>query len=344
MVFELISNNYFRAFAIFIAIFLLLKSMMLILGKVIPRITSKTQTNLDDLIIRRSSVPLIIIAFLFGLKFAIYELGISNFIQGLSIQILNAGMILVGGILVYFILDSLIVVGFKEYGAKSKGKINESLVQFFHSILMIGVFITAFLFMLSSFGVQIGPLLAGLGVAGIAIAFALQSTLSNIFGGISLLLDRSINVGDVIQLPDGVSGKILKINLRSTKIKTFDNELIIVPNSKLSEGIIQNIALPEPKTRVVVPFGVAYGSEIEKVKRIVLKEIRSIEYFVDDPEPSVKFISMGDSSLNFKAYFYIKTYDDKLSALDVANTLIYNALNKAKIEIPYPKMDVYLKK
>jgi len=113
----------------------------------------------------------------------------------------------------------------------------------------------------------------------------------------------------------------------------------------LAESIIQNVALPEPKSRVVIRFGVAYGSDIDKVKKIVLKEIRSVANIVlDDPEPKVSFRKMGDSSLDFKALFYVDDYGDRFDAIDEANTKIYNALNKSGIEIPFPQMDVHLKK
>ena len=102
--------------------------------------------------------------------------------------------------------------------------------------------------------------------------------------------------------------------------------------------------MPDPITRVVVPFSVAYGSDIEKVKKIVMKEIVEVKNYVEEPEPAVRFIEMGDSALIFKAYFYVNTFDIRLSSLDEANTRIYNALNKAKIEIPFPQMDVHLKK
>ena len=125
---------------------------------------------------------------------------------------------------------------------------------------------------------------------------------------------------------------------------TFDNEIIIVPNGKLAESNIHNIAKPEPKSRVVIPFGVAYGSDIEKVRKIVMEEIKKIIGFIDDPEPVVRFIEMANSSLNFKAYFFVDSFEKRFNAIDEANTKIYNALNKAKISIPFPQVDVHLKK
>jgi MscS family membrane protein len=341
---EYFTNQYIRALAIFLAVFLGVKILGYLLQVVVPKLTSKTKTTLDDEILKRVSTPLTWIAILLGIRFAIGEIGLKETLSQTIEGAVLTFIIIVGYFLAYYILDAFVIIGFAEFGKKSRLKVNKSLLQFFHSILKIVVVVAAFLTILSSWGIEIGPLLAGIGVAGIAIAFALQSTLSNVFGGISMLLDKSIQIGDVIKLSDGTTGKVKLINLRSTKLVTFNNELIIVPNSKLSESNIQNLALPEPRARVVVPFGVAYGADIAKVKRIVITEIKKIENYLDDPEPSVKFLEMADSSLNFKAYFYVNSYENRYSALDEANTRIYNALNKAKIEIPFPQMDVNLKK
>ena len=193
-------------------------------------------------------------------------------------------------------------------------------------------------------GIQIGPLLAGLGIAGLAVALALQPTLSNIFSGVSMILDKTLKVGDLVYLDQNVKGKVERIGLRSTRIRTFDNELVIIPNTKLADSQIQNIALPEPKSRATVMFGVAYGSNIDNVKKIIIKELKTIKGVSKDPGPIVRFSEMADSSLNFKAYFYVDHFEDRASGVDEANTKIYNALNKAGIEIPFPQRDVHMKK
>lgn len=341
---DYIANSYLRAGVVFLAVFLVIRILMFVLAKIIPIFTRKTKTKLDDVILKKTSMPFTVLAVLAGIRFAIGEINIEESLGGTIEGIILTFIIVFAAVLIYYVVDALVTIGYRDFGTKVRGRVNESLLQFFHSMLIIIVLVGAFLVILASWGVQIAPLLAGLGVAGIAIAFALQSTLANVFGGISMILDKSISVGDVVVLEDGTSGYIMKINLRSTKIRTFSNKLVIVPNGKLSESNIKNVALPKPETRVVVPFGVAYGSDIAEVKKLVLKEIRKVKGMVNYEEPNVKFLEMGDSSLNFKAYFYIDSFDGALGALDDANTRIYNALNKAGIEIPFPQMDVSLKK
>ena len=341
---QYIANEYLRALIIFALVFIGLKLFLFIFGKILPKLVSKTETTFDDVVLEKSKGPLTAIALLAGIRFAIGEIAFNESVMETTEGIILTLVIFAGAFLIYHILDAFILIGVKDLAKKSKRKIDQSLLQFTHSILKITIFIVALLMILSSWGVEIAPLLAGLGVAGLAVAFALQSTLSNIFGGISMILDKSVRVGDLIKLDSGVSGKIVSINLRSTKIQTFDNELIIVPNASFSESNIQNVALPGPKTRVVIPFGVAYGSDIAKVKKLVMKEIIKVAHYIEEPEPSVKFLEMADSSLNFKAFFYVDSYENRFGALDEANTRIYNTFNKNNIEIPYPHIDVSLKK
>ena len=339
-----ISNDYVKALVIFVIVFVIIRLAIFVFYKVLPVFTRKTKTSLDDEILKKASMPLTFLAILIGIRFAIEEIYLKEGINQIVEKVIFSLIIIFVAVLVYEIINSLIVVGYRDFGRRVHGKVNESLLQFFHSMLVVISFILTFLVVLASWGVEIGPLLAGLGVAGIAIAFALQSTLSNVFGGISMILDRSISVGDLIDLGDGTKGHVVKINLRSTKVNTLDNEMIIVPNSKLSDSNIKNLALPDPATRVVVPFSVAYGSDVAQVKKLILGEIAKVKNAVKDKGVIVRFMEMADSSLNFKAYFYVNSYDDISDSLDDANTRIYNALNKAGISIPFPQMDVNLKK
>jgi len=246
--------------------------------------------------------------------------------------------------MVYYFIDIVLFVGLKKFMKGESSSVRASLMSLIHGVLQFVLIALTLLYILEVWGIAIGPLLAGLGVAGIAVALALQPALANIFSGASVILDKSIKVGDLIYLDSETKGRVLKVGLRSTKILTFDNELIIVPNSKIADSKIQNIGEPEPKTRVVIPFGVAYGSDVGKVKKVVMTEIKKVKNFIDEPEPVVRFREMADSSLNFKAYFYVNSFINRFAAIDEANTRIYNALNKNKINIPFPQMDVHLKK
>lgn len=339
------TTNKYAISAIYLAIFfILIRVGVFLLEKVILKLTMKTETDLDDLILKKSQRPLTWIAFFVGLRVSIGFLGLEETILGYANLIIDSLIGIVTATLLYHIFDISFSRVYKKVAKKTHAKTNEAMTQLTKGFLKVILISASCIYLLGIWGIEIGPLLTGLGIGGVAIAFALQSSLGNVFGGVSMILDKSVNVGDLVNLDDGTAGKIVKIGLRSTKIKTFDNEIVIVPNSKLSESNIKNVAQPEPKTRVVVPFNVAYGTDVDKVKKMILKEIKKVKGYVEEPGAHIKFLEMADHSLLLKAYFYVETFDVKLTALDDANTRIYNTLNKAKIEIPFPQMDVHMKK
>lgn len=340
---QYISNDYLRAGAILVGLFLILKVVVFLIQKIIVNLTSKTKTDLDDLLVKRTSKPLTLIILFIGLRITLEELPLTESLESTIYKIAFSLIIIGVSYLVYVIIDLVILRAWKRFTRKTKSNIDDSLVNLVHGFLKVVLFIFLFLYILDYWGIKIGPFLAGVGIGGIAIAFALQSSLNNIFGGIAIILDKTVKIGDLIYLDNETRGKVIYVGLRSTRIQTFDNEVIIVPNGIIANSKVQNIALPEPKVRVVVPFTVSYGSDIERVKKIVLKEIKKVNCLINNPEPHVKFLAMGDSSLNFNAYFYVDSFENRLDATDQANTLIYNALNKAGISIPFNQMDVHIK-
>jgi MscS family membrane protein len=342
------SSPFVEAFVFFFLLFLVFRIVFFVLEKILLRLTLKTKTNLDDIILKKSSAPINLLLLFVSLRITLGQtgLGISAGIMDTLNHIILTVIVLSIGYLLYVITDLILSRAFHKFVAKTESKLDDSLFTLVHSVLKIALIIIILLYVLSVWGIEILPLLGALGVAGLAVALALQPVLANIFSGASMILDKSVSKGDLVYLDAQTKGKVLKVGMRSTRILTFDNELIIVPNTKLAEGTIQNVALPEPKSRVVVQFGVAYGSDIEKVKKIVLKEVKTVKNIILDEEhnPKVRFLEMADSSLNFKAYFYVDTYEERFNAIDEINTKIYNALNKAGIEIPFPQVDVNLKK
>ena len=179
---------------------------------------------------------------------------------------------------------------------------------------------------------------------GIAISFAVKDSLSNIFGGISIILDQSFRVGDKIKIDSGEVGVVEDIGLRSTKIKNYDNQIIILPNGYMANAKVINYAQPNNLVKFRVNFGVDYGSNPEKVKKVIIETLIKIKNVLKDPAPGVVFKEMGDSALIFQAMAWVDDYNDAFMTKEESTNKIYLALNKAKIGIPFPQMDVHLKK
>ena len=341
---QYIANDYLRAFLVFVIFFFAIRVVIFIIEKIALRLTKKTKTDLDDQLLKRSSMPITALALLISLRITFEEVVLSGGISSALNSLVYSLMVIFLAILAYVIVDVLVISSLKVLTRKTKSKIDDSIITLFHSALNIALIVISLLYILQLWGIEITPLLATLGVAGLAVALALQPILSNIFSGASIILDQSVRSQDLVYLGDGTKGKVEKVGLRSTRIRTFDNELVIIPNNKLADSTIQNVALPEPKTRVVIPFSVAYGSKIDEVKKLIKKEVESIELVSKTEDVVIRFIEMADSSLNFNVYFYVDSFENRANATDEANTRIYNALNKANIGIPFQQLDFNLKK
>lgn len=316
------------------------KILFWIIEKVIHAFVKRTKTQIDDLILKKTHKYIVWLFFFIGLRIFILPL--------LDLQILDrlndSLIVLFVAFVVMGILDVFIDIWGKKWASKTKSTIDDSLIPLFHKFSRITLIIIAFILILHIWKVNITPFLASLGIAGIVLAFALQNSLSNIFGGISMILDKNISVGDTIKLNSGEFGKVLDVGIRSTKVKTFDNEVYIIPNGKLSDSVIQNFAQPDLSARVVIDFGVAYGSKPEKVRKVVVDVMKKHKNVMKKPEPDVVFMDMGDFALKFQARCWVDNYSKRFDTKVQLVEQIYNALNKNKINIPFPTQTIYLKK
>jgi len=339
-----IYSPYFDSFLILVLFFVLSRLFVLIATKIILKLTKKTKTNVDDLIVVKTSRPISLILLAIGLRLALLPLGVRQSVASISENVLGSVIVILITYIVIVVVDIFVDNWGMKVATKTKSAFDDELVPVFHRFTRIFLSIIGLLFILTVWGIEIGPLLASLGIAGVAIAFALQSTLGNIFGGVSLIADKSIRVGDVIKIDSETSGTVVDVGLRSTKIRTADNEMVTVPNGKLADSKILNYLHPDPSIRITVDFGVEYGSSTDKVRKIVLEELKKIPVITKKPEPRVVMDEMGDFALKFKALFWVKNFDQKFDTRFLVTEKIYNALAKNKIEIPFPTRTVYIKK
>ncbi|MBN1974133.1 MAG: mechanosensitive ion channel [Sedimentisphaerales bacterium] len=220
-------------------------------------------------------------------------------------------------------------------------KFSDLLKQFFVSIASKTVLVIGFIMALSMLGINIAPLIAGLGVAGFVIGFALQGTLSNFASGLMILIYRPYDVGNVIEAA-GVVGTVNTMNLVSTTIKTFDNQIIVVPNGSIWGGVIKNITGSDTR-RVDMTFGISYGDDIAKAEKILKDIISSHKLVLKDPAPVIKLHELGESSVNFVCRPWSKTSDYWDVYWDVTRA-VKELFDKDGVSIPFPQRDVHLYK
>jgi small-conductance mechanosensitive channel len=335
-----LDNKYIIALIIVILFAILAKILLFVFNNYLQRMAKKTKTKVDDLIFDNVKSPLFYLILAYGLKLAISFLEIN----GIVTKMVNSLMALVFVYIILRAIDVIIETWGMTIAKKTKTRIDEVLLPLLHKASKVVFVIVALMWVLDIWEIDITPYLAGVGISGIVLGLALQDSLRNVFGGVTLLLDKTFQVGDKIMLQDGAVGEVLDIGLRSTKMRTYDNELVYIPNGYLANSKIQNYTRPNPQVRTSVLFGVEYGSDVQKVKKLVLAEINKMDGVMSDPEPSVQFLSMGDFALNFKASFWVEQWNNAYGRKLEATEKIYDALNKSKIGIPFPTQTVFLKK
>lgn len=324
---------------------IILATIALAILKIISgKVAKRTKTELDDKLIETTQQPVFRLIILGGLYLAVLNLGLDNTLVNVLLKFILTAVYLVIILFANKALDALVVFGLKDLASRTDSTLDDQIIPIFHKTVSVVIWAFGVILILGVWGVDVGPFLAGLGIAGLAISFALQSTLSNIFAGVSLIIDKTFRVGDKVQL-DGELGTIHEITLRSTRLRTYDNEIIIIPNEALAKGKIKNYTQPDLSIRVVVDFGVEYGSDPVKVIKLIENAIKkNIKGIMDELPVSVIFTEMGSSSLNFSARFWVSNYDEAFVKKLEATDLIHEELTKAKIGIPFPTQTIHLRK
>ncbi len=313
--------------------------MLFLINRFIEKLAKKTKNNVDDMIIKRTKKPVFWLLIVLGLRISFDIV----FDEVIVFKILESAGIILFVMIIAKILNTLLDFWGEVFAKKTKSKIDESLLPLFRKVVNIVFVLLGILWVLNTWNINITPYLAGLGIGGLVLGLALQDSLKNIFGGVSLILDKTFAVGDKVGL-DGEVGEIMDIGLRSTRIKNYDNQTITIPNGQMANAKIINYVQPNPRIRVVVKFGVEYGTKVEKVKKVILLVLKKLKDVSSKPYMDVVFTEMGDSALLFQARFWVDDYKLAYNKKLEATEKVYAALEKAKIGIAFPTQTIHLKK
>ena len=307
----------------------------------ILKIAKRTSWKGDDFIIQSFKGMLILWGIIIGVYIA---LPISSFSK--EIHIIIYKILLVFIIFSFTIVLAKIASSFAEQYGKKAGR-NLVSTSIFKNIIKAIILIIGTLIVLQSLGVAITPLLTALGVGGLAVALALQDTLSNLFSGFQVIASGQIKRGDFIKLSSGEAGYVTDINWRNTTIKAFGNNIIVIPNSKLASLIVTNYNLPQKDMSVPIEVGVSYDSNLELVENVtldvareVMKEFKGISAKTD---PIIRFRSFGESSINFSIILYVTEYVNKFILRHEFIKQLHKRYNEEGIEIPFPLRTVIMK-
>jgi len=310
---------------------------------------SKTDSQLDDILLVALGKPLVITILAGSIYIALTHFGIlPETVAGFAVdQYVNAFFILIGAWIVSSFSYNVLRIYGSVVAAKTDTDFDDRLLPLLEIIAKYLIWFVAFLLILANFNIDITPLLAGAGIAGIALALAAQDILSNFLGGAIITVDKPFKIGDRVKIDD-FFGDIVSIGPRSTRMKTLDNQIVTIPNAKVTSSIVVNYAMPDIHLKVRIPFSVAYGTDIARVKKILLEiaceAADNTPWVLSDPAPSVYFLEFGDSSLNGQLILWTNNYDSLWDVQDYINTRIDERFRKEGIEIPFRQVDVWMRR
>lgn len=307
-----------------------------VLHEIIPRFTAKTQTTLDDELLKALQRPVKLLVILTGLALAIHSLEFGTLYFEPFDKIVTTLYILIGAYLVSNVIHGLIQWYSNDIAPKTKSRLDDQLMPFLDKVDRIIIFTIALLMILDRLGYQITPILASLGVAGIAVAFAAQETISNVFGAFSIITDRPFKIGDRIELSENEIGDVIDIGVRSTRIKTTDNKIIIMPNAVISKAKIINYAEPDQKVRITIKVGISYKSDIDQALQIMVEIAKSAEGVIYSPVPRAYVVALSSYSIDLIMHVWVKDYRLDFEVPDRIYREIIRRFAEENIEIPYP--------
>lgn len=296
--------------------------------------------RIDGMLLRILGPPTSVLVALVSVNYALYRLPAvrAQFSQWEGVQ--RAVFVVTGT----WILASLVKSLIREYGLplaeRTDTDVDERVVRILDLTAVYVIWTAGLLVALRELGIEVTAFLASLGIAGLAVALAAKTILSNVLTGVTLTADRNFRVGDRIRVQEYV-GDVLEINLHKTVIRTRDNEIVMIPNDVLGRKIIVNHMLPEQKTRIEMQVGVAYGSDLDRATEILRAITREQPRILDSPTPEVNVAGLGDNAVQLQVLVWIDAPRGKRQVRDQVYRAALSRFAAAGIEIPFPQRTLH---
>lgn len=324
------------ALILFALVWLLAQGICYLLHRWGGKLTSFTNTDLDDRILQRITPSISLLLTLLGMYLALLSLPLhETFFRLISSGLFVANVVIVC-VLIYRILHEALVWYAERQHEGAGGAFSRQMVPMVEKVTMLFIIGAALMVVLRHFNYDILSLVTALGIGSLAIGMAAKDTLAHVISGFTLMIDRPFRIGDRIQLSGGQVGDVQDIGLRSTKIKTLDNQLLIIPNSDLCNTMLTNQAFPDNRIKGRINVGVGYGSDVEQVKRLLVTIALEVDEVLPEPAPEAFFTSFGDSALNMSLFFWVEEYSQLFATTDKINSRIIERFREHGIDIPFP--------
>ena len=317
---------------------------VIILNKWGKRLTAFTSTDPDDRVLQQV-IPYVSRLFvLLGVYLAIRSLPLHEKLILIASGVIYIILVVIVCTLIYHAIDELLkryVTGQQDTAGAAMSRQLTPVAEKIVSLFLMGA---ALIVILKHFNYDIFSIVTALGIGSLAIGMAAKDTLAHMISGFTIMLDRPFRIGDSIQLVGGQNGVVADIGLRSTKLRTPDNQLLIIPNSDLCNTMLTNQAFPNSRAKGRINIGVAYGSDVDLVKQLLVATAGEVEDVLTDSPPEAYFVSFGDSALNMTLFFWVEEYGNLFAVTDKINSLILKRFGERSIEIPFPTRTVKMLK
>ncbi|MBN2165023.1 MAG: mechanosensitive ion channel [Marinilabiliaceae bacterium] len=334
--------EWFISLSILIIVFVLWYTVKFVLKKLIRRVKDNDIIPLTKILILSSHRLLEFFFLLIGMYLVIYYLPFTDKLAKLLLRFFEVAFIFISTVYIARVGTQLL----RKYQAKQYA--GDQSTSLFEILLKILIFIIGGLIILQSLGISITPLLTALGVGGLAVALALQETLSNLFAGLQIIAAKNIQSGDYVQLESGDEGYIVDIGWRSTVIKALPNRIIIIPNGKLSTSTVKNFSKPDLEIAVLIDVGVSYTCDLEKVEQVTVDVAKEIMQTVDGGikyfDPFIRFHTFDAYSINFSVIMRANRFVDQYLIKHEFVKLLHKRYMQENIEIPFPITTVFMNK
>lgn len=327
---------------IFLGAYIFSKLAYWIFGNILKRITAKTKTRIDDILVDLLEKPIIFGLTVFGLWYGIHRLRFPDNVDGW----IDKAYFVIIALTLTWLLSRIIDAIIKEYliprKEKSENNADSHMIKLVQKGLRTVIWSLGIVVALNNAGYNVGALLAGLGIGGLALAMAAKDTVANIFGGITIFTDKPFKIKDRIII-NGYDGIVEEIGIRSTKLRTLAGRIVTIPNMKFTEGMVENVAV-EPSRKITLNLGLEYSTSTDKIEKAIdlLTKISSQNKSVEK-EIETSFANFGDFSLAIIFIYYIKSGENIPNTQTAINLEIKRKFEENMIEMAFPAKTVLSK-
>jgi len=331
------------AAGIIICTVLLAKLLYWVFGNVVKKITTKTKTRIDNILVDMLEEPVVFSIIIIGVWYGLATLEMSKTVHRWIATGYYFLIIFAIAWSITRVLDSLVEEYLVPLVAKTEGDLDDQLLPIVRKGVKITVWGIAVIIALNNAGYNVGALLAGLGIGGLAFALAAQDSVANLFGGFTIFADKPFTIQDRV-IVDGYDGTVEEIGIRSTRLRTLAGRVVTIPNSKISNNVVENIS-SEPARKVILSLGLTYDMDDSKIGKALstLEKIAKKTDGVDRNKITTAFTGFGDYSLNVQLIYWIEKSADIFGVQTALNLKVLEVFAKEGLEMAFPTQEIHTK-